>query len=267
MGARIDYTGVKYNRLTGIAPTEKRKSGAIVWKWQCDCGNEVLCDGNSVKTGHTKSCGCLNKELTKQRAAEMGVARRIDYTGKTYNKLTGIKYLSTTSGGNAIWLWQCECGNIHEADANNVKRGHITSCGCYTKSIPEQTIEALLKEHNVNFKAQYNFAGELIGEKKKCLSFDYAVLDLNDNLLYLIEYDGRQHFQSVEYWGGQEALLKRQQYDMMKNRWCQEHNIALIRIPYTHKNIIIEDLILEKSKFIYTLEKEKDYYKRKDAEE
>ena len=54
---------------------------------------------------------------------------------------------------------------------------------------------------------------------------------------------------------------------MMKNRWCQEHNIALIRIPHTHKNIIIEDLILEKSKFIYTLEKEKDYYKREDAEE
>lgn len=201
----------------------------------------------------------------------MGATRRIDYTNVTFNKLTGIKYLYTTSGGNAVWLWQCECGKTHEAEANNVKRGHVTSCGCYTKSLNEIAIDKILKENDFIFQNQYSFVGELIGEKKKCLCFDFGVLDQNQNLIYLIEYDGEQHFKPVTHWGGIEGLIKRHNYDIAKNNWCEAHNIPLIRIPYTHKKIVLEDIDLATTKFIYSSQKEKEYYKpyyeRKDMEE
>ena len=101
-----------------------------------------------------------------------------------------------------------------------------------------------------------------MGENKKCLCFDFAILNSDGELKYLIEYDGQQHFKSIEYWGGQLALIKRHQYDLAKNNWCHTHNIPLIRIPYTHTNILIDDLILETSKFLYTIDQEKQYYNR-----
>ena len=68
---------------------------------------------------------------------------------------------------------------------------------------------------------------------------------------YLIEYDGEQHFQKNDFFGGEKAFLERQERDLIKTQWCKEHNIPLIRIPYTkYETLYIEDLLLETSKFI-----------------
>jgi hypothetical protein len=54
----------------------------------------------------------------------------------------------------------------------------------------------------------------------------------NDDFLF-IEYDGKQHFESVKLWGGEEALKKTQQYDKLKDDFCRDNNLLLLRIPYT----------------------------------
>ena len=78
----------------------------------------------------------------------------------------------------------------------------------------------------------------------KC-RFDFYV---NNN--YLIEYDGQQHFESVEYFGGEEQLKIQQKRDTYKNQWCKENNIPLIRIPYTKLDTLcIKDLMLETTQF------------------
>ena len=57
----IDYTGQKFGRLTAVEPVV-RGDGVSVWRCRCDCGNEVLVRTQSMKTGHTKSCGCARKK-------------------------------------------------------------------------------------------------------------------------------------------------------------------------------------------------------------
>jgi hypothetical protein len=52
-----------------------------------------------------------------------------------------------------------------------------------------------------------------------------------------IEYDGIQHFESVEYWGGQSALENQQLRDQIKTDFCFNNNIKLIRIRY-NENIL-----------------------------
>lgn len=54
----LDLTNLKFGRLTGIEPTEKRKDNKIVWLFRCDCGKIIEAIGKSVKDGNTKSCGC-----------------------------------------------------------------------------------------------------------------------------------------------------------------------------------------------------------------
>lgn len=68
---------------------------------------------------------------------------------------------------------------------------------------------------------------------------------------YLIEYDGIQHFSPGSGWNTLEQLKKTQEKDKLKNLWCQQHNIPLIRIPYTHLDeITIEDLKINTSNFL-----------------
>jgi hypothetical protein len=61
-----DLLGQKYNRLTAIQYIciKKYKDGGsrAVWLWQCDCGNQLECNGTSVSRGNRKSCGCLKRE-------------------------------------------------------------------------------------------------------------------------------------------------------------------------------------------------------------
>jgi hypothetical protein len=62
---RKDWTGQKYNRLTFIQKTQKKKRESILWLCKCQCGNFIEVIPSMVSIGNTKSCGCLRKELAK----------------------------------------------------------------------------------------------------------------------------------------------------------------------------------------------------------
>lgn len=54
-----DITGQIYGKLTVIEPAYKGKDGAQKWRCKCECGNETVVDGRNLRSGQTKSCGCL----------------------------------------------------------------------------------------------------------------------------------------------------------------------------------------------------------------
>ena len=63
------------------------------------------------------------------------------------------------------------------------------------------------------------------------LRFDFALFKDNE-FIGLIEYDGRQHFEPIDVFGGQEGFAKTKKRDEIKNIYCKTHNIPLLRIPY-----------------------------------
>lgn len=67
MGRFEDLTGKKFNRLTVLELAERNSSGQIQWKCRCNCGNIIFATTTYLKSGHTKSCGCLNKEKASNR--------------------------------------------------------------------------------------------------------------------------------------------------------------------------------------------------------
>jgi hypothetical protein len=48
----------------------------------------------------------------------------------------------------------------------------------------------------------------------------------------MIEFDGKQHFKPIKFFGGEKAFEETQERDQRKNRYCRDHNIELVRIPY-----------------------------------
>ena len=68
----IDLTGEKFGRLTAESLSERRGSnGQYYYRCICDCGNEVDVESASLSTGATKSCGCLQKEVSSERMSAM----------------------------------------------------------------------------------------------------------------------------------------------------------------------------------------------------
>ena len=173
-----------------------------------------------------------------------------DLTGKRFGQLYVIKK-SDKSNRRLYWDCECDCGNLVTVKGDALRQGLQQSCGCIN-SKTEILIANLLKKNNILFVQQYTF-NDLIGEHYK-LRFDFGIIK-NNTLSYLIEYDGEQHFLNKVQengWNTKENYEKIKQRDEKKNNYCIEHNIPLIRIPYTHKTKIqIEDLLLESTKFLY----------------
>lgn len=115
----------------------------------------------------------------------------------------------------------CVCGEYSSIRFYCFLQGQ--RCGCI-KSLGEQFIQNTIKELGYSYKAQYKF-NNCINERR--LSFDFYI----DNK-FLIEVDGEQHFKSIEKWGGIPALKKRIKRDMIKNKYCIDNNIPLLRISF-----------------------------------
>ena len=69
MGSEIPMheVGAVYGQLTLIGPTDTIKAGQRLWKAQCTCGNTCMVRLKNVRSGNTKSCGCLRKWNGRKR--------------------------------------------------------------------------------------------------------------------------------------------------------------------------------------------------------
>lgn len=98
-------------------------------------------------------------------------------------------------------------------------------------STGEKSIRSWLIENDIKFIPEYTF---IDCRDQRVLPFDFYLPDKNT----IIEYDGKQHFEKNDYWGGESALRIVQHHDRIKNNYCSSNNINLIRIPYwDFKNI------------------------------
>ena len=89
MGKFVDLAGQKFGRLTVIKRVKNNKNGKIQWLCKCDCGNEKIIVGNSLKSGLIKSCGCLRSESSKQKR---GINIYNHATNKTILTIVSNKY-------------------------------------------------------------------------------------------------------------------------------------------------------------------------------
>lgn len=247
MGNFIDLTGQKFGRLTVIKRDFSKKRTA--WLCKCECGKEKVVISNDLRSGKTKSCGCLQKErVINGRKKYLEKNKNIikpykDLTGKKFNLLTVIEVdeEKTKQSDRTIWKCRCDCGNLTSVSVSSLINGRVKSCGCLI-SYGERKIRQLLIDNNFSFETQKKFDDCIFPNGKKAL-FDFFVENK-----YLIEYDGEQHYlekSSLRGYFTQEKIDKIHLYDKIKNEWCKEHNIPLIRIPYWKiDEITIKDLKL-----------------------
>ncbi|MGL6175107.1 MAG: hypothetical protein ACRC1P_10930 [Cellulosilyticaceae bacterium] len=131
----------------------------------------------------------------------------------------------------------CDKGHIYKTNFSNFKNGK-TRCPICNESKGERYISSILNKYDIDCIKQKRFSECVY---KNPLPFDFYISSLNT----CIEYDGEQHFIPFEYFGGDEGLMMTQLRDGIKDSYCEDNGIKLIRIPYWDFDNIEEILIRE----------------------
>lgn len=108
---------------------------------------------------------------------------------------------------------------------------HLNGCGCPKCEEPlgERKISAYLEEHNIEFQKQYH-----IEYKGKHYKADFYIPSKN----LIIEYNGKQHYSQVKYFGGIKKLKNQKERDVNLRKHCKANNIKLFEITYLQYPII-----------------------------
>ena len=225
--AEQSLIGQRFGALEVIEFARRNNSNKLVYRCKCDCGNEIEVIGQHLKNGSTKSCGCYRKQANTNRLTK-------DETDKIYGHLTVLEY-DFNRDNEAWWKCQCECGNVISVRGTDLRSGNTKSCGC-VKSEGEARIIKILTENNIKFKSQFSFPDLVY---KKPLKYDFAILNEDEKIIRLIEFDGPQHTEKENNWHTAEGELR----DSMKNAYAFTNNIPLVRIPYKEKDNLSYDLL------------------------
>lgn len=141
------------------------------------------------------------------------------------------------------------CGTVWKQSFASIQVNTCRCPSCQRKyPIGEQLIIDRLSEININYEHIYKFDDCIYKQK---LSYDFAILDDKNNVLGLIEFQGRQHYEPIEYFGGQEQFEYQQMRDRIKREYCKTNSIPLLEIPYYKQdniNQILDDFINEITK-------------------
>lgn len=142
---------------------------------------------------------------------------------------------------NGKILLKCKCGNEFLLECKYIKYSYMCSKCNDKESMLEKRVSEYLKSKNIDFKREYRFKD---CKDKIPLPFDFYLPKLN----ICIETDGKQHYEVVNCFGGEEDFNKRKLHDEIKNEYCHKKNIKLIRIPYYEFNndnwkIYLEEIV------------------------
>ena len=120
-----DLTGRRFGRLRALSFV----GGGPKPRWlaECDCGRLVVVRAASLRTGNTKSCGCLRQEKGRDRGFR-------DLSGMRFGRLLVVGF-SRYDKRHARWRVRCDCGAELEPFGFSLQNGATQSCGCRQREL------------------------------------------------------------------------------------------------------------------------------------
>ena len=135
MGKRKDLTGKIFGRLTVLKYSHTTNNKPF-WECRCECGNIKSIRAHGLTHG-TRSCGCINIEMTIARNKANGGKKRkcTDFKNLRFGRLVAIKRIENNSNNRVQWECLCDCGEYTNKTANVLAKGDSKSCGCIKREI------------------------------------------------------------------------------------------------------------------------------------
>jgi len=244
---KIIYDGVIFEQdavshISGQAPEKTLTKENFIRKSKLKHGNKYdyslvnyISGDKAVMIGYN-GIFYLQKPYQHLRSCPENLKLAIRKTTKKFvtesNLIHDFKYIYDKSDYKKNQIKVTITCPIH-GDFDQTPLSHIQGCGCphCHESHGEKEISKILKKLNIHFDRQKKFPGC----RNICeLPFDFYIPSAGT----LIEFDGKQHFQPIDHFGGIQAYETLKINDKIKSDYCEENYINLVRIRYDQ----IEDI-------------------------
>lgn len=128
-----DLTNKVFGRLTVTGIGVRKDARTPYWVTKCLCGNVKEVRADRLKSGRTKSCGCLRSDPAMKKGKPF-----TDLTGKRFGRLvvqSVARSVHYKSGTKLKWVCQCDCGCLTIVYGASLKSGTTKSCGCSRRRV------------------------------------------------------------------------------------------------------------------------------------
>ena len=188
---------------------------------------KIICPKHGVfeqlAASHMKGHGCQKCAIEAGKLTqEEFIERSKKVHGNKYD-YSLVKYVDSKTEVKIICK---KCGKIFEQKPENHYNG--ANCPCSQSFKGEQRIANYLIDKNIKYIPQKNYDDLINPKTGKKLRYDFYIEERN----LLIEFNGIQHYEPVEHFGGKETFEQSQYRDKLKIDYAQKNNIKLLTIPY-----------------------------------
>jgi len=209
---KYDYSKVQYFRSDEKIEIVCPKHGSfwqLPWSHKKGAGCPIC--------ANIKNKGNLSNTLQYINKAKIIHNNKYDYSKTNYkHSMKNIEIICPKHGS----FWQLPNNHL------SLKTGCPKCAQESSESKGERKVREFLESNNIKYSQEVKLFDNY--------RFDFYLEDLNT----VIEYDGKQHFEPVEYFGGLEGLKKTQERDKIKEDYCLKNDIRIIRIKYIDFNKI-----------------------------
>lgn len=184
---------------------------------------------------------CKNCHTIKQRATLEEFMERTNFEYIVVGEWIGLHHIAE--------ITHVECNHTRLAEPNSIigmRKSGSKACPYCVESKGSRRVREFFDSNNIEYRTEESYNG-LKGIGGKSLRFDFSVIE-DGNISFLVEFDGEFHYKPIR---GEKHLANQRLHDGLKNDYCLEKNIELVRIPYWEFENIEE--ILKESIAKYSL--------------
>lgn len=221
MGKLKDMTNYKFNGCTVLKRAEN-KGKNVCWLCKCYCGKEFVVRATDIRTGNTKSCGCLNKKLAGDRARKHG-----NRNSRLYNIWSNMK---------------ARCSNSNSKNFKNYGGRGINVCDDWLNSFENFYNWAM--DNGYDNKLTLDRIDNYKGYKpNNCKWSDYTQQERNRRNNHILEYNNEKH--TIAEWSDITGIPYKTLWKRINDGWTVEKSLkqplrGKKELIWTHEEGMVE---------------------------